>query len=109
MKTVYFFEKTCCGPSQAEELVNFLQKKFNTTAEVKLFDLGKMRGNIPIPPNLLLKIQTEGIKCLPAMVVDGNIVAEGGIPNFMDAVRLVESGKPSEKALNLIQNNNCCS
>ncbi|WP_428911133.1 arsenic metallochaperone ArsD family protein [Niallia sp. Krafla_26] len=109
MRTVYFFEKTCCGPSQSEEVVNFLQKKFNGTAEVKTFDLGKSTGNIPMPPSLLFKIQSEGIKCLPVMVVDGNIVVEGGIPNLMDAVRLVETGKPSVKELNLIQQNNCCS
>src|SRR5437588_6917443 len=98
-KRVYIFEKNCCGPSPSTELTTFLQRKFADQAEIKTFDLGKPNGLLPIPASLLMKIQTEGGNCLPAIVVDDVLVAERKLPNFLEAVELVQTGQPSKTSL----------
>jgi hypothetical protein len=95
MKRVYFFEKICCGPSAGQGLLDFIQKRFGDQVETKAFDLSKARGMLPIPTNLMMKIQTTGLGCLPALVVDNVVVAEGRIPNFLEAVEMVQSGQPA--------------
>jgi hypothetical protein len=93
MKRVYFFEKICCGPSAGQGLLDFIQKRFGDQVETKAFDLSKARGMLPIPGSLLMKIQTQGLGCLPALVVDNVVVSEGRIPNFLEAMELVQTGK----------------
>jgi hypothetical protein len=75
--------------------VDFLGKRFGDQAEVQLFNLSSAKGAVPIPKNLMVKIQTEGVGCLPAIVVDNVVVSEGRVPNFLEAVEMVETGKPS--------------
>jgi ABC-type amino acid transport substrate-binding protein len=109
MKKIYIFEKNCCGPSATEDLIQFLQKKFGATSEVKLYDLGKSTGNLPIPSSLLFNIQALGTKCLPALVVNGIVLTEGWLPNFLDAVDLIEKGEPSKKPVPSISSpDKCC-
>jgi arsenite methyltransferase len=111
-KTVAIFEKNCCGPSPSTELAAFLQRKFGSSITLKIFDLGKPNGLLPIPPSLLLKIQSEGGNCLPAMVVDGVVVAERSLPNLLDAVELVQTGQPNAtsivSATGANTGNRCC-
>lgn len=113
-KKVYVFERNCCGPSPSSEFVSFLQRQFADEIEVKVFDLGKPNGLLPIPSSLLLKIQAQGVGCLPALVVDGTLVAERKLPSMLEAVEIVRTGKPSATSLNPIfspeerANNSCC-
>jgi hypothetical protein len=113
-KKVYLFEKNCCGPSPSTEFVAFLQRKFADEIEMKVFDLGKPNGLLPLPPSLLSQIQTDGGECLPALVVDGTTVAEHKLPNFLEAVELVRTGQPSQTSLTPVlspgdrQDNRCC-
>lgn len=113
-KKVYIFEQNCCGPSPSANFVSFLQRKFGTQVEVKTFDLGKPNGLLPIPSTLLWKIQADGGNCLPALVVDGVLVAERKLPNFLEAVEIVQTGQPSKTSLSPTffseerQNNRCC-
>lgn len=111
-KKVYLFENNCCGPSPSTEFVSFLQQKFADEIEVKVFDLGKPNGLLPIPSSLLLKIQAQGAECLPALVVNGTVVAERKLPNLLEAVEIVRTGQPSSTSLNPIlspeeRGNNC--
>ncbi len=112
-KKVYVFERNCCGPSPSADLVSFLQRKFQDHIEVKVFDLGKPNSLLPIPTQLLLKIQTEGGDCLPAMVVDGVLVAERKLPNFLEAVEIVQTGQPTAISLvpasSATETKRCCS
>lgn len=109
MKRVYFFEKICCGPSAGQGLLDFIQKRFGDQVETKAFDLSKARGMLPIPGSLLMKIQTQGLGCLPALVVDNVVVSEGRIPNFLEAVELVQTGKSSaEPAPAAAVKSGCC-
>jgi len=108
MRKIYIFEKNCCGPSSYEQLAQFLEQKFGSDSEVKMFDLGRVTGSVPMPVQLLLKIQVEGTACLPALVVDGQIMTERGLPNFFDAVELIQSGKPATNDVSLNKGSSCC-
>jgi hypothetical protein len=111
-KKVYLFEQNCCGPSTSTEFVSFLQQKFADEIELKVFDLGKPNMLLPIPSSLLLKIQAQGGDCLPALVVDGVLVAERQLPSFLEAVEIVQTGQPSQTSLTSVlsgkRTNNCC-
>jgi hypothetical protein len=97
-KTIQLFEENCCGPSSSTDFVSFLRRRFGAEAEVQVFDLAKQNGRIPLSSELLLKIQTE--ECLPLLVVDGVLVAQRKLPNFLQAVELVRTGQPSPTSLN---------
>jgi Arsenical resistance operon protein ArsD len=98
-KKVYLFEKNCCGPSPSTEFVAFLQRKFADEIKVKVFDLAQPNGLLPMPSSLLAQIKAEGAECLPALVVDGIVVAERKLPNFLEAVELIRTGQPSQTSL----------
>jgi hypothetical protein len=97
-RTIQLFEENCCGPSSSTEFVSFLQRRFGDDFDVRVFDLAKKNGRLPLPPDLLLKIQIE--ECLPLLVVDGVVVAQRKLPNFLETVELVRTGQPSQNSLN---------
>jgi len=97
-RTIQLFEENCCGPSSSTDFVSFLQRRFGAEVEVRVFDLAKRNGRLPLSPDLILKIQTE--ECLPLLVVDGVVVAQRKLPNFLEAVGLVRTGQPSQTSLN---------
>lgn len=92
MKKIIIFERNegCCGPSPAGPLVSFLERKYRGAADVRAVNLAAATENVPVPVPLLLLMQREGSACLPALVVDGAVVAQRELPGFMDAVRLIE-------------------
>lgn len=98
VKIVHLFEDKGCQPSKVEALASFLRRRFGETAEVTAFDLGRPKGLVPFPPELRLLWQ-QGADCLPALVVDSVVVAEGWVPNFRDAVQLVESGQAAPESM----------
>jgi hypothetical protein len=98
MKKVYLFEDKGCHPSKVEALASFLRRRFDGTAEIAAFDLGRPAGLVPFPLQLRLDWQ-QGADCLPALVVDSVVVTRGWVPNFRDAVRLIESGQPAPDSM----------
>jgi hypothetical protein len=96
-KTIDLVEKNCCGPSSSTDFVSFLRLRFGAEVDVRVFDLAKKNGRLPLSPDLLLKIQTED--CLPLLVVDGVLVAQRKLPNLLEAVELVRTGRPSRTSL----------
>lgn len=98
MKNVYLFEDKGCHPSKIDSLASFLRRKLEGTAEVATFDLGRPKGQVPFPPQLHRQWQ-QGADCLPALVVDSVVVTEGWVPNFRDAVQLIESGQPAPESM----------
>jgi hypothetical protein len=98
MKNVYLFEDKGCHPSKVEPLASFLRRKLDGTAEVSAFDLGRPKGQVPLPLQLRLNWQ-QGTDCLPALVVDSVVVTQGWVPNFRDAVQLIESGEPAPESM----------
>jgi len=96
-RTVQLFEKNCCGPGDSTEFVSFLRRRFGAEVEVRVFDLARTNERLPLPPDLLLRIQLED--CLPLLVVDGVVVAQRKLPNLLEAVTLVTTGQPSPTSL----------
>ena len=91
MKTIEIYEsnQSCCGPSASAALVSFLQRKFKGEAEVRVVDLADEDGVVDLPATLIAKIASQGRACLPAVVLDGAVVATGKLPTFLDAVAMV--------------------
>ena len=98
MKQVYLFEDKGCHPSKVEALASFLRRRLDGAAQITAFDLGRPEGQVPVPPRLRLH-WTQGADCLPALVVDAVVVTEGWVPNFRDAVRLIDSGQPAPESM----------
>jgi hypothetical protein len=98
MKQVYLFEDKGCHPSKVAALASFLRRRLDGTAEITALDLGRPEGQVPFPPQLHLRWQ-QGADCLPALVVDSVVLTEGWVPNFRDAVRLIESGQPAPESM----------
>ena len=99
MKSIAIFEQSggCCGGSSSDSLISFLQRKFKGEANVEVVKMNDSSARVPVPPSLLMLMTEHGDACLPAMVVDGNVVAHGKLPNFMEAVSLI-NGKPANAA-----------
>ena len=98
MKKIYLVENNCCG-SGFTELTSFLAKRFANEAEVIWLNLAKTKETSIIPKSIRTRVETAGLNILPAIIVNDVIVSEGHIPNFLDVVQMVESGKPSESKL----------
>jgi hypothetical protein len=99
MKAISIFEQSggCCGGSMSESLVSFLQRKFKGEATVEVVKMNDSSVRVPVPASLLTLMTEHGDACLPAMVVDGIVVAHGKLPNFMEAVSFI-NGKPANAA-----------
>lgn len=94
MKKIFLFEETSCHAPTAAHLVERLQRWYKATADIRIYDLAAPDDLVPLPPGLFFRLQEEGPSCLPALVVNGTVVAQGGLPSFNQAVELVESQTP---------------
>src|SRR5262245_27225803 len=96
MRKVQIFEDKCsCAPSAAQPLAEQLSKHFKGALDISAYDLTKPEGAVPLPPSLILKLDSGDSGCLPAMVVDSTVMAEGWLPSFPEAVYIVEGGAPT--------------
>lgn len=98
MKRIHVFENACCGKSPSEALVAFLSKKFGDDIKLRVFDLGKDRGDLPMPRDLLLRLNVEGARCLPSLVVDDVPVSFGGLPNLLEVVTVIQTGQMPDRS-----------
>ncbi|NND75593.1 MAG: hypothetical protein HKN44_11365 [Ilumatobacter sp.] len=90
-RTIDLYEPCLCDTSRAGALAGFLETRY-PDATVRIHDLGQVTGSVPMPPSLLRRIAETADACLPAMVLDGDVVAEGALPTFIQAVQVVEEG-----------------
>ncbi|MGB5596829.1 MAG: arsenic metallochaperone ArsD family protein [Crocosphaera sp.] len=109
MKKVYIYDKSCCHSGSIEQLSSFIQEQLNTQVEVKTFNLAEPNQSVPIPFALFTKIQKDGSKCLPAIVVDNSVVALGKLPKLEDALEMVQTGQPIQKSVQPIPESCNCS
>jgi hypothetical protein len=68
--SIIVHESCSCAGGRGDSLTKFLQRRYSA-ADVRLVEDG-----------------------FDGLVVDGKILAEGGLPNFIDAVTVVETGEP---------------
>ncbi len=92
---IYIFEECSCSTSPSRPLLEFLQGRYEST-DIRAFDMAKPDGLVPLPPALFLALETEGSRCLPAVVVDGKVRSQGWLPGLEDSVQLIEH--PDETA-----------
>lgn len=108
MKKVHIYDNSCCRKILIEEIATSIREKLNNSVEVNVFDLSKRNTSVPIPRSLFSKIQIDGSKCLPAIVVDNSIVAIGKLPELEDLLEMLGSGKPIANPSDCTCSNSCC-
>ncbi|MEV0237995.1 arsenic metallochaperone ArsD family protein [Nonomuraea sp. NPDC050786] len=111
LSKIHIFEECTCNTSPSRPLVDFLSKRYEGV-EVRAFDMAKPEGLVPLPPPLFLALENEGVRCLPALVVDGQVRTKGWLPNLMDAVKVIEN--PEEAGVPISRpasqaSSSCCS
>jgi len=86
---IYVFEECSCNVSPSSGLLGVLRERF-PSAHVQAFDMARPEGLVPLPPALFLALESQGARCLPALVIDGHILTQGWLPEPAQAVTLVE-------------------
>jgi hypothetical protein len=79
------------GAGSARELVRSLEG-FDGI-EVRVVDLAEDE-DAPMPAQLRLRLSLSGDACLPALVLDGVVVALGSVPGRDELGRLIAEGRP---------------
>ncbi|PSB03876.1 arsenic metallochaperone ArsD family protein [Merismopedia glauca] len=108
MKTVYIYDKSCCRTNVIEDLASYIRQELAQEVEVKVFDLAKPNQSVPVPRSLFLKMQSDGGKSLPAIVVDNVIIALGKLPEPAVAVDAIKTGKPVGNPQDCSCSSACC-
>jgi Arsenical resistance operon protein ArsD len=106
---IYVFEECSCNTSPSRSLLSTLQDRY-PAADVRAYDMAKPEGLVPLPPALFLALETEGTRCLPALVVDGRVRSQGWLPAPEESVSLIEN--PEQSATPTVQpatSASCCS
>jgi hypothetical protein len=87
---IYVFEERCCNTSPSLALLTFLRGRYDSS-EIRVFDMAKPDGLVPLPPALFVALEADGSRCLPALVVDGSVRSQGWLPTPEQAVGLIEN------------------
>lgn len=89
---VYIVEniEDCCGPSPGKPLADFLERKFGDDIEVRIFNVAQGMQSVPLSLSLVDAMERDGKDALPALIVDGQVMASGSLPNFLDAVGIIK-------------------
>jgi hypothetical protein len=90
-KKIYIFEERSCHQPGDDQLIERLRRWYKSSAEVRHYDLAAPDELVPLPPELFFRLQESETTCLPALVVNGAVVATGRLPKFNRAVELIEA------------------
>lgn len=91
MKDICIIEKneSCCGDGPSTPLVSFLKRRLHGSAQVRVVDFQKDRSEVRLATRLCSR--ELGESDLPVFLVDGIAVKTGKLPNFMEAVELIDA------------------
>ena len=73
-----------CGPDVDDEVVDFandVKWLKSQGIDVQRFNLGQEPEAFKMNPSVLSRLKREGTECLPLLLVNGEIVSEGGYPD----------------------------
>ncbi len=73
-----------CGPDVDDSLADFandVKWLKSQGVDVQRFNLGQEPEAFKMNPSVLSRLQKEGSECLPLLLVNGEIVSEGGYPD----------------------------
>ncbi len=79
-----------CGPSVDPKLVRFaadLEWLKSKGVEIERCNLAQDPGAFVHNPTLKKALNSEGMKCLPLLALDGRIIASGGYPSREELAR----------------------
>lgn len=97
---IQFFDRPCCGPSSAQALSEFLSERLADEAEVQFHDLNTPGSEpVSVPAALISHLTATPAGALPAMLVDGRLVAAGAMPNYLDALELARGERPAGRVV----------
>ena len=93
-RLVQIFDRSCCDPSAASQLADFLRERVDGDAvEVEYHDLAQGGGgNVKVPGALVAHLTSGG--ALPVIAVNGELVAAGTLPSLLDALDLATGRAP---------------
>jgi hypothetical protein len=94
-KKVVIFERSSPATwSPAQELAGTLREQAAGELEVRIVNLAEGNADAALPAQLRFRMSLSGEDCLPAIVVDGVLVALGALPERDEVARLIVSGRP---------------
>lgn len=87
---ISLFDADCCGgPDTTGEYAQFLRNRFGETVEVKLYRVGGDLGFTQVPGDLARQLFAQGANTTPLLAIDGELVVQGSLPNWIEAIKLV--------------------
>lgn len=95
MRKVHIFEQAGDGGARSASLAAFLERKYGEDLEVRSFAVDQSARRLPAPAALLRRMCQEGSRCLPALVIDDEVVSAGSLPDMMTAVELIDRALPT--------------
>lgn len=88
---ISLFDAECCGgPDTTGEYAQFLRSRFGERIEVRLYRVGGELGFSQVPPGLAKGLFAQGANTVPLLAIDGDLVAQGDLPNWIEAIRIVK-------------------
>jgi hypothetical protein len=84
----------CCGPDDSaasRRFVEFLRRKFPDGVRVAFYDPEQPSGAEAVPPELFQRLVAQGVNQVPVLVIDGELVSQGSLPDWMASLDLVKS------------------
>ena len=61
---------------------------------MQVITLSTATGLLPLPEALLDRLMNEGAACLRVLLLDGQVIATGGFPDWLSVVEIV-GGRPA--------------
>lgn len=96
-----------CGPDVDNSLVDFandVKWMKGQGIEVNRFNLGQEPEVFKSNPVVLSKLQKEGSDVLPIIMINGEIVSQGGYPDRRQLTDWISLNKPASDTVNSVQN-----
>lgn len=96
-----------CGPDVDDSLADFandVKWMKGQGIEVNRFNLGQEPEVFKSNPAVLSKLKSEGSDVLPIIMINGEIVSQGGYPDRGQLTDWLSLNKPSSEAVNPAQN-----
>ena len=90
-----------CGPDVDDEIVDFandVKWMKSNGVDVKRYNLGQEPEAFKTNPLVLSRLQKEGTECLPLILVNGDVVSEGGYPDRSQLEKMLEINSNSKES-----------
>ena len=82
-----------CGPDVDDEIVDFandVKWMKSNGVDVKRYNLGQEPEAFKTNPQVLSRLKKEGTECLPLILVNGDVISEGGYPERSQLEKMLE-------------------